>query len=80
MNHPLYNKKFAKNQEACGFSGSVAVQFHEPFNPFQTYHLEQFEQNLKSLQEKASFLSFMVGEIKGVLDSSKLPLSRYRTS
>ena len=64
-------KKF-KNKEAIDsnvpvYTGSVALEFEHSFDPFNVHYFEQFQKNLKSLEEKVSLLSFMVGEVQEVI-------------
>ena len=46
------------------YTGSVALEFEHSFDPFNLHYFEQFQKNLKSLEDKVSLLSFMVGEVQ----------------
>lgn len=71
-------KKLTKGQGALTYSGSSALEFEHSFDPFNQHHFDQFQKNLSRLQDKVSLLSFMVGEVKEVLETAKKP-SMHRT-
>ena len=60
------------------YSGSSALEFDHSFDPFNYHYFDQFQKNLKELQDRVSLLSFMVGELKEVMEMSKSSVDRVR--
>ena len=63
-------KKF-KDKETTAimpvYTGSAALEFEYSFDPFNSHYFDQFQKNLRSLEEKVSLLSFMVEEVQEVI-------------
>ena len=71
-------KKLIKGQGSVIYAGSSALEFEHSFDPFNQHHFDQFQRNLKQLQDKVSLLSFMVGEVRDVLETVKPSMHRTR--
>ncbi len=71
-------KKLIKGQESPVYSGSAALEFEHSFDPFNHHYFDQFQKNLKLLQDRVSLLSFMVGEVQEVLKISKPSVNNIR--
>ena len=60
------------------YSGSSALEFDHSFDPFNHHYFDQFQKNLKELQNRVSLLSFMVGELQEALEISKSSVNSVR--